>query len=74
MTLDPEHLAAIQAPIARQLRYLGRLRTRLEKRGFTPADVLWQRVHAAWVAAQALSVEVHYLSCAPGTVGREAEK
>ena len=70
MTLAPEHAAAIQEPLGRQPAYLGRMRTRLKKRGFTPADRLYQRGQAAWDAAQALSVEVHYLSCAPGTVGR----
>jgi hypothetical protein len=71
VTLAPEHIAAIQEPIARHLRYLGRLRTRLKKRGFTPADLLYQRVQGAWSAVHALSVELHYLSCAPGTMARE---
>jgi hypothetical protein len=71
MTLSREHAEAIREPIRRQLAYLGRLRTRLTKRGFTPTDALYQRVEAAWNATQALSVEVHYMACAPETVGRE---
>jgi hypothetical protein len=35
VTLALEHLVAIEEPIARQLRYLCRLRRRLEKRGFS---------------------------------------
>lgn len=70
MTLTPEHAAAIIEPIRRQLAYLSRLRTRLERRGFTPADTLYQRVHAAWSAAHALHVEVHYQMCDPAKVAR----
>jgi hypothetical protein len=67
--LAPEDLAAIQEPIRRQLHYFGRLRTRLEKRGFTPADLLIIRVNAAFDAAHALRVHVHYNACDPGSVG-----
>jgi hypothetical protein len=35
----------------------------------TPADVLYQRVQAVWSSAHAPNVDLHDLTCAPGTAG-----
>lgn len=67
--LTREQAHAVNAAVRRHLRYLGRLRARMEKRGFPPGDPLFRRVCEAYVTAQALSVALHYLSCDPGSVG-----
>jgi hypothetical protein len=61
---------AMLASVRRQLRYLGRLRDRMNERGFPPNDPLHLAVTGAFNAVHALSVELHYLTCAPGTAGR----
>jgi hypothetical protein len=54
------------------LRYLGLLRSRMEKTGFLPDDKLFELVSTAYDAVYSLSVEAHYLSY-KGGVGRESE-
>ena len=73
VTLPREHLQTLQGPIGRQLRYLGKLRERLERRGFVPLDPLYERVNAAFIATHALSVHLHYMTCDPGSVGRPGD-
>jgi hypothetical protein len=51
------------------LRYLGKLRQRMDKRGFTPSDKLYGLVNEAYDKVHHLSVELHYLSCGD-VVGR----
>ena len=51
------------------LGYLFRLRQRMDKRGFSPDDPLYQLVVNAYDALHPLTVELHYLSCKEG-VGR----
>jgi hypothetical protein len=48
--------------------YLYRLRERMQKAGFPPGDLLFQRVCQAYDAVHRLSIELHYLSC-DGTGG-----
>jgi len=56
------------------LAYLGRLKRRMEKRGFPPEDRLFQLVTQAHAAMQDLSMELHYLSCGGvGWGGRRSE-
>jgi hypothetical protein len=62
--------AKLGQTISRQLRYLGKLRTRMEQLGFPPTDPLYQQVCAAFNHVHGLNVAVHYLSCNPGAVGR----
>jgi hypothetical protein len=68
--LTPEQLAWFQAVVGRHLRFYGRLRTRMEKRRFRGDDPLYINVSMAFNAVHALHVELHYLHCTPGTVGR----
>lgn len=58
--------------IGRKLRYLGRLRSRMEQVGFVQSDHLFQLVTRVYDATHALSVELHYSSCSTG-VGRSPE-
>ena len=59
--------AKIMADAVRiQLNYLSRLRSRMERVGFPPADPLYREVHAAWAATHSLFVQLHYLSCKSG--------
>ena len=52
------------------LRYVGRLKTRMELVGFPPDDPLYQLVRQAYESLHRLSVHMHYKSCASG-VGEE---
>lgn len=45
------------------LRYLYRLRTRMEKIGFHPSDPLFKLVNQAYDSVHALFIQLHYLSC-----------
>jgi hypothetical protein len=69
--------AALCRGISPGLRYLVRLRSRMERAGFLPDDPLFQLVSKAYDAVQHLSVHLHYLSCksgvgrAPGTNDKE---
>ena len=67
--LTCEQAARMGAVVGRHLNYLSRLRTRMERRGFSPDDPLMRDVSEAWKATQGLRVRLHYLSCASG-VGR----
>jgi hypothetical protein len=51
-------------------RYLVRLRTRMEKRGFPPTDRTYVNVCRAFDAIQALRMDLHYLACG-GTYERD---
>ena len=68
--LTREQLAWFQAIVGRHLRFYGRVRTRMEKRRFRGDEPLYLAVSQAFNALHALNVNLHYLSCAPGTVGR----
>jgi hypothetical protein len=67
--LTPEQLAWFQAIVGRHLRFYGRLRTRMERRRFRGDEPLYLAVSEAFNAVHGLSVKLHYLTCAPGTVG-----
>jgi len=56
--------------IGRQLRYLGKLRTRMERLAFPPNDPLYRQVSDAFDKIHRLNVALHYMSCDPGSVGR----
>ena len=55
------------------LRYLHRVKRRMEARGFPMTDELFQATNAAYDAAHGLTVSLHYLSCKSG-VGRPAKE
>ncbi|HEY8666286.1 MAG TPA: hypothetical protein VIL86_06460 [Tepidisphaeraceae bacterium] len=71
-TLQKQQVAAMADTVGRELRYLGKLRQRMEQVGFPPEDRLYRSTSAAFNAMQGLFVELHYLSCSPETVGRQA--
>jgi hypothetical protein len=68
--LTPEQLAWFKAMVGRHLRFYGRVRTRMKRRRFRGDEPLYLAVCGAFDAVHALNVNLHYLSCAPGTVGR----
>ena len=70
--LTREQVEAVLEHVRRQLRYAGRLRDRMNRRGFPPNDPLYVAATMAFNGLHALSVELHYLACSPGTVGRSA--
>jgi hypothetical protein len=67
--LTKSQAQAIHDAIGPTLGYLFRLRQRMDKRGFSPSDPLYQLVVNAYDALHPLTVELHYLSCKEG-VGR----
>ena len=69
--LTTEQAGILSRGIFRGLNYLFRVKTRMEKAGFTPSDPLYQLVCKAYDATHRLSVDLHYRSCASG-VGRES--
>lgn len=50
-------------------RYFNQLVERMEKGGFPGNDPLYLEARDAQAAIQKLSMSMHYLRCAPGTVG-----
>ena len=68
--LTREQVEALLASVRRQLRYLGKLRDRMNQRGFPPNDPLFVATTGAFNAVHALRVELHYLTCPAGTAGR----
>src|SRR5258708_4698110 len=66
-------LQRISDAIGTSLRYLGRLRRRMERTGFLGSDPLYQLVRKAEVDLQDLCMALHYLACESG-VGRKPNK
>jgi hypothetical protein len=64
--LTTEQARRVGAVVGRELRYLGRLRDRMQRRGFPPDDPLVRDVTAAYNAIHGLRVRLHYLSCSSG--------
>jgi hypothetical protein len=70
--MDSRDLApakAIDDRPAPYVRYLGRVRRRMDARGFPHTDELLRAADKAYSAARDLSITLHYLSCQSG-VGR----
>jgi hypothetical protein len=61
---------AMRNRLAPYLRYLRRVRKRMDCRGFPLTDELLQATGAAYDSAHALAMKLHYLSCKSG-VGRQ---
>ena len=72
--ITPDQAKQLADAVCRQKAYLYRLRERMEKRGFTPSDPLYQRVAAAYDAVFRLWVELHYMSCGVKNPGGREEK
>jgi hypothetical protein len=51
------------------VRYLYKLKTRMEKTGFPPGDRLFRLTCSAYDSAQQLAMALHYLSCESGVGG-----
>ena len=67
--LTTEQARRVGVVVGRQLNYLGRLRDRMQRRGFPPNDELVVAVTKAYNAIHGLNVRLHYLCCSSG-VGR----
>ena len=67
--LDPEVAQQLTRAVRERLDWFGRLRRRMELRGFPPTDPLYIAVTRCYNAAQELHVRAHYASCRGG-VGR----
>ncbi len=67
--LTPAQANAIDERLAPYLRYLGRMRRRMDARGFPHTDELLLAAEKAYSTARDLSITLHYLSCESG-VGR----
>jgi hypothetical protein len=67
--IQPQIADELRQKIRPSLAFLGRLRHRMEQRGFPPEDELYRSVAKAYLAMQELHVRLHYQSCEHG-VGR----
>jgi hypothetical protein len=72
--MDSRDLSTAQAEkigeqLAPHVRYLGRVRRRMEALGFPMTDELLRATKNAYSKARDLSITLHYLSCKSG-VGR----
>ena len=65
-SLTKEQAKKINASVQPSLAYLFRLRERMVKTGFPPADPLLKLVDQAYDSMHRLFVELHYLSCDGG--------
>lgn len=64
--MTERRIAALKAIVVRDLRFLGKLRARMERLGFRPDDRLYRVTSKAYDAVHAMNVELHYLSCKSG--------
>ncbi len=69
--MDSGDLSTIQAEaigdrLAPYVRYLGRVRRRMDARGFPHTDELLRAADKAYSTARDLSIKLHYLSCKSG--------
>jgi hypothetical protein len=69
--LTNEQAREVCKVIERYQRYLVRLRTRMEKRGFPATDRTYVNVCRAFDAIQTLRMDLHYLACG-GTYERDS--
>lgn len=70
--LTHEQAARIRAALAPSVRYLGKLKDRMDQVGFLPHDPLYELVKDAYNAVHHLSMDLHYRSCKSGVYrGRE---
>jgi hypothetical protein len=61
--LDPHVADQLARAVRQRLDWFGRLRRRMELRGFPPTDPLYLAVSRCYDAAQELHVRTHYVSC-----------
>jgi hypothetical protein len=65
-SIQPDQAKVLLKSIRPSLSYLHQLRTRMEKRGFSPHDRTYEIVCKAYDAMHHLSVQLHYLSVGSG--------
>ncbi len=61
--LERWQIAKLQKSVAPMLRYLYKLKDRMQRVGFLPQDPLYQSVERAYNSVHSLSVKLHYLGC-----------
>jgi hypothetical protein len=71
--LTSDQAAKLRDTMGPHIRWLHKLKRRMELRGFPMSDELFQAVDRAYDAAHALTMKFHYLSCKSG-VGRSEKK
>jgi hypothetical protein len=59
-------IAKLKKSVAPMLRYLYKLKDRMQRVGFLPQDPLYQCVERAYNAVHSLSVKLHYLGSDAG--------
>jgi hypothetical protein len=69
--LTTEQAAKLKERVGPMAAYLRKLLNRLDARHFPPDDRFRKVVEEACTRMQHLTTELHYMSCAPGTVGRK---
>lgn len=67
--LNRRQIDTIKAKLDSTTGYLSRLKARMERTQFDPADKLYRDVAAAQEAMTALRMTLHYLGCDKGTAG-----
>jgi hypothetical protein len=67
--LTPAQAETMRDALGPYIRYLHKLKRRMEARGFPLTDELFEKTSRAYYAAHALTMALHYLSCQSG-VGR----
>ena len=65
--LTDEQYEWLKRRIGRELRLLGRLQERMQRRAFPPHDRVYVSTCKAYHAVHELSVHLHYASCSSGT-------
>jgi hypothetical protein len=67
--LTPAQAETMRDALGPYIRYLHKMKRRMEARGFPLTDELFEKTSRAYDAAHALTMALHYLSCQSG-VGR----
>jgi hypothetical protein len=70
--LTPAQAETMRDALGPHIRYLHKMKRRMEAQGFPLTDELLQKTIHAYDAAHALTMALHYLSCQSG-VGRPAK-
>ncbi len=65
-SLTPRQAADLRDRLARDLRYMGRLCSRMQSLGFPPTDPLFAAATRARNSLQELHVVAHYCACTTG--------
>ncbi len=65
-SLTPAQAGILYAQLTAHLRYFGRLKSRMEQKGFPTGDPLYANVLRAYNAIHAAAVQTHYLTIESG--------